>query len=72
MTRYSADSRDRVLVKSDGATTYLANDLAYHRDKLDRGFQHLGGRDLDHRRGPGHDPVVAVPGRGSPGEVGRT
>ena len=35
------DQRDRVLVKSDGGTTYLANDLAYHRDKLARGWQHL-------------------------------
>jgi arginyl-tRNA synthetase len=35
------DQRDRVLVKSDGTTTYLANDLAYHRDKLARGFDHL-------------------------------
>jgi len=35
------DSRDRVLVKSDGTTTYLCNDLAYHRDKLARGSNHL-------------------------------
>jgi arginyl-tRNA synthetase len=35
------DSRDRVLVRSDGSTTYLANDLAYHRDKFARGFDHL-------------------------------
>jgi arginyl-tRNA synthetase len=35
------DQRDRVLVKSDGSTTYLCNDLAYHRDKFDRGWQHL-------------------------------
>ncbi|HKA93586.1 MAG TPA: arginine--tRNA ligase [Acidimicrobiia bacterium] len=35
------DQRDRVLVRSDGSTTYLANDLAYHRDKLARGWQHL-------------------------------
>jgi arginyl-tRNA synthetase len=35
------DSRDRVLVKSDGATTYLCNDLAYHRSKFERGWQHL-------------------------------
>ena len=35
------DQRDRVLVRNDGATTYLANDLAYHRDKLRRGFDHL-------------------------------
>ena len=35
------DQRDRVLVKSDGSTTYLANDLAYHRDKFVRGWDHL-------------------------------
>jgi arginyl-tRNA synthetase len=35
------DQRDRVLVKSDGATTYLCNDLAYHRDKVERGWEHL-------------------------------
>ena len=36
-----ADQRDRVLVRSDGTTTYLANDFAYHRDKFQRGFTHL-------------------------------
>jgi arginyl-tRNA synthetase len=35
------DARDRVLVRSDGTTTYLCNDLAYHRDKLRRGWDHL-------------------------------
>src|SRR5256714_10368051 len=35
------DQRDRVLVRSDGSTTYLANDLAYHRDKFRRGHSHL-------------------------------
>jgi arginyl-tRNA synthetase len=35
------DQRDRVLVKSDASTTYLCNDLAYHRDKLARGWGHL-------------------------------
>jgi arginyl-tRNA synthetase len=35
------DPRDRVLVKSDGSTTYLCNDIAYHRDKLERGWEHL-------------------------------
>jgi arginyl-tRNA synthetase len=35
------DQRDRVLVKSDGATTYLCNDLAYHRSKFERGWAHL-------------------------------
>ena len=35
------DQRDRVLVRSDGTTTYLCNDLAYHRDKMRRGWTHL-------------------------------
>lgn len=35
------DSRDRVLVRSDGSPTYLCNDLAYHRDKFARGWTHL-------------------------------
>src|SRR5262249_14407783 len=35
------DHRDRVLVKSDGASTYLLVDLAYHRSKLARGWDHL-------------------------------
>jgi arginyl-tRNA synthetase len=35
------DRRDRVLVKSDGSTTYLCNDLAYHRSKIERGWEHL-------------------------------
>jgi arginyl-tRNA synthetase len=35
------DQRDRVLVRSDGTTTYLCNDFAYHRDKFARGFTHL-------------------------------
>lgn len=32
---------DRVLVKSDGEKTYFASDIAYHRDKFDRGFSML-------------------------------
>lgn len=35
------DERDRVLRKSTGATTYLANDAAYHLDKFNRGFDQL-------------------------------
>jgi arginyl-tRNA synthetase len=36
------DDRDRVLVKSNGDATYLAGDLAYHRDKfLIRGFERV-------------------------------
>jgi arginyl-tRNA synthetase len=35
------DQRDRVIVKGDGAPTYLLPDLAYHRDKFARGWEHL-------------------------------
>jgi arginyl-tRNA synthetase len=35
------DQRDRVLVRGNGTTTYLTNDLAYHRDKVGRGWEHL-------------------------------
>src|ERR671911_671419 len=33
------DDKDRVLVKGDGTYTYMAPDLAYHRDKWERGFR---------------------------------
>ncbi|EHK81692.1 arginine--tRNA ligase [Saccharomonospora azurea] len=32
------DDKDRVVVKSDGSPAYIAGDIAYLRDKLDRGF----------------------------------
>ena len=35
------DDKDRVLRKSDGTLTYLAPDLAYHRDKHERGFDRV-------------------------------
>ncbi|MBN2831278.1 MAG: arginine--tRNA ligase [Candidatus Omnitrophica bacterium] len=35
------DDKDRVLIKSDGAYTYLAPDIAYHDDKYKRGFEWL-------------------------------
>ena len=35
------DDKDRPLVKSDGELTYFASDIAYHRDKLERGFAKL-------------------------------
>ena len=35
------DQRDRVLVRSNGTTTYLLNDFAYHLDKFARGWDHL-------------------------------
>lgn len=35
------DDKDRVLIKSDGAPTYFASDVAYHMEKFDRGFQRV-------------------------------
>jgi arginyl-tRNA synthetase len=35
------DDKDRVLIRADGEPTYLAADVAYHRDKLERGFERL-------------------------------
>ena len=35
------DDKDRVLIKSDGSFTYLLPDIAYHEDKLVRGFDQL-------------------------------
>jgi len=35
------DDKDRVLIKQDGSFTYLTPDIAYHKDKLERGFEKL-------------------------------
>ncbi len=35
------DDQDRVLVKQDGKNTYLTADIAYHKNKFDRGFDLL-------------------------------
>ena len=35
------DDKDRVVEKGDGKRTYLAADIAYHRDKLERGYDRL-------------------------------
>ncbi|MGN6664054.1 MAG: arginine--tRNA ligase [Solirubrobacterales bacterium] len=35
------DDKDRVLVRSNGEATYLTPDIAYHWDKLQRGFDRL-------------------------------
>jgi len=35
------DDKDRVLIKQDGSFTYLLPDIAYHKDKLERGFEKL-------------------------------
>jgi len=35
------DEKDRVVIRANGATTYFASDIAYHRDKYDRGYDLL-------------------------------
>jgi arginyl-tRNA synthetase len=35
------DDKDRVLIKNDGSFTYLTPDIAYHEDKIVRGFDKL-------------------------------
>ncbi|UPT74265.1 MAG: arginine--tRNA ligase [Elusimicrobiota bacterium] len=37
----STDDKDRVLVKSTGKPTYFLPDIAYHKDKYDRGFERV-------------------------------
>jgi arginyl-tRNA synthetase len=35
------DEKDRVIVRDNGQTTYFASDIAYHMDKLERGFERV-------------------------------
>jgi arginyl-tRNA synthetase len=35
------DEKDRVVVRRTGQTTYFASDIAYHREKFDRGFDRV-------------------------------
>ena len=39
-TKYG-DDKDRVLIKSDGNYTYLVPDIAYHLDKINRGYESI-------------------------------
>lgn len=39
-TRYG-DDKDRVIIKNDNTYTYLVPDIAYHLDKMDRGYDEL-------------------------------
>lgn len=60
------DDKDRVLVKSDGELTYLAPDIAYHRDKFSRSDRLVNVWGADHHgyvarmkaamQALGHDP----------------
>ena len=35
------DEKDRVIVKQTGERTYFCSDIAYHKDKIDRGFNRI-------------------------------
>lgn len=35
------DEKDRVVIRDNGQTTYFASDIAYHLDKLERGFERV-------------------------------
>ena len=35
------DEKDRVVVRQNGQTTYFASDIAYHRNKFERGFERV-------------------------------
>ncbi len=35
------DEKDRVVIRENGQTTYFASDIAYHMNKLDRGFEQI-------------------------------
>ena len=35
------DVKDRVVIRNNGETTYFASDIAYHKNKFDRGFDRL-------------------------------
>jgi arginyl-tRNA synthetase len=40
-TSFFEKDEDRVLIKSDGEKTYFASDIAYHKNKFERGFDTL-------------------------------
>ena len=54
-THDHGDDMDRVIVRSDGRPTYLLPDVAYHRDKRQRGFRHA-----INLWGPDHHAYVAT------------
>lgn len=40
-TESFGDEKDRVVVRNNGLTTYFASDIAYHKEKFDRGFDRV-------------------------------
>jgi len=41
LTTRHGDDKDRVLIRSSGEPTYFASDIAYHQEKLSRGYNRL-------------------------------
>ena len=39
-TKYG-DDKDRVFIKQDGTHTYIVSDASYHKNKFERGYEHL-------------------------------
>ncbi len=40
-SKKAGDDKNRALVKNNGIPTYFLADLAYHKDKFERGFEHI-------------------------------
>jgi len=40
-SRKYGDEKDRVLIKKDGTHTYIVSDASYHKNKFERGYEHL-------------------------------
>ncbi|MDH5527362.1 MAG: arginine--tRNA ligase, partial [Nitrospirota bacterium] len=40
-TTRHGDDKDRVMIRGNGVTTYFASDVAYHKEKFERGFKRL-------------------------------
>jgi len=40
-TESAGDEKDRVVKRANGVTTYLAADIAYHKNKFERGFERI-------------------------------
>ena len=51
------DDKDRVVIRDNDEPTYLAADIAYHRNKFERGYKRMiDVWGADHHRRPHHVP----------------
>ena len=75
-TESAGDEKDRVVCRANGVVTYLAADMAYHENKINRGFTRLLNIwGADHHgyvprmkavvKALGHDPQMPVPSAGT-------